>query len=122
MRVYWRTSTETVYAHTKALTVAELYDIQSLIFIYKYGHVMLPKNFSGVFNVCFDVTCRDTRSSDFYYVQTRLTTTKRSFICNAPLLWNRLDLEIQESNPLGIFKRKFKNKIKLSKLKVATET
>lgn len=63
-----RTSTEWVYAKTKALTVSELFYLQSLVFMYKYNRDLLPPSFQNLSTMCSTISLRETRSNDDYYI------------------------------------------------------
>lgn len=67
LRVDPRTSSNLVYAETKAFKIRDLYEIQNLIFMYKHQHGLLPQNFHDLFILRNNVTTRDTCSMDRYY-------------------------------------------------------
>lgn len=112
-----RTNSNYVYAKTKVLTLGEIYELQTLIFMYKYANGLLPQGLSGMFTPRAEITMWSTRSNNQYYTRfARLSSTMRSYMYFGPTLWNNLDNELWNCSTLRSFKRQIKCKMKMSKI------
>lgn len=116
MHVLRHTESSLVCARTKVLTVSEIHELQTLIFIYKHEYRLLPQSLYSMFKYCRDIIDHNTRSRDNFYLENvRLSSTVRSHIYQGPMHWNKLQPALHESKTLAVFKRKIKMEIKSRK-------
>ena len=111
-----RTPTSFIYQISKFLTVSEICDYQSLIFMYKFHHDLLPLSLNELFTAATTVVSRPTRNRIDYYIPTfRLSSTQRSILYRGPLLWNDLSPNLKTATSVKAFKDQLKNYYKSEK-------
>ena len=109
LRVQPRTSSDLVYSESKALTVSEIFNVQCLIFMYKYVKNMLPEIYQDFFVYKSIISQRSTRNTDMFYLpNSRLSSSSSTLFHRGARLWNDLPDNIRGAATLATFKIRVK--------------
>ena len=88
------------------LNVYEIFEFQTLLFMYKSCNNMLPACFSNYFVTNSQIHDHFTRQASALHITKTKTTCRQSSISfQGPYLWNKIPSNIKNSQSLIIFKR-----------------
>ena len=102
-----RTSTELIFRRTKFLTVAELYQLYVLLFVFKFKNSLLPACFDNYFTLA--AHSHQTRNSTNFRLPLFTTNyCQQSILFQGSKLWATLPDDIKASLSIPTFKRSVK--------------
>ena len=105
--------TDHLFHSLNLLKITDIGRIQTLIFMYKYHHGVLPTTFVNYFCKVADVqhSYLTRQSTSLYISYARTNQRKNAIKIIGPKLWNKQPLIIRDSPSLKIFKLRFKTEI-----------
>ena len=105
-----RTESAPLFESLKLLTVFELYHFKICMFMFKYYTQRVAPSVKEMFTKTSDITKRDTRQSNKYYIPfTHLETVKKSLRRRGAKIWNFIFDKIDMNCSMCVFKHKIKN-------------
>ena len=111
-----RAHTDPLFAQYSLLKLSEIYQLQTIVLMFKHTSNRLPQIFNAFFTRNSDVRSRSTRQDNLYACPAvRLTTSMHSVRYNGPKTWNYfvnmglINLTVISST--STFKRIFKSKL-----------
>ena len=94
------------------LKITDIGRIQTLIFMYKYHHGVLPTAFVNYYCKVADVHSYLTRQSTSLHISYARTNQRKNTIkITGPKLWNKQSLFIRDSPSLKIFESRIQTEI-----------
>ena len=107
------TSPHPLYKHLNILKFSDIYDLNVLIFTYKFKNGMLPHVCNNFFIINSNIHNHRTRQyNDFHPPNCRTEIRKKSLQYSGCVIWNRLDKSLKSMNgSVNVFKKTVKKKI-----------
>ena len=106
--------THPLFKDLKILKLSDLYSWQVSIFMHKFAHNMLPSSLSPIFTLLGNIHTYQTRNTRNACIPLhRSAVVQKSLLHLGPIIWNKIDNVLKESNSLS----KFKSTLKSSMLK-----
>jgi len=104
--------TDPLFYSLNLLKLTDIGQIQTLTFMYKYHHGVLPSTFVNYFCKVADVHSYFTRQSSSLHISYARTNQRKNTIkIIGPKLWNKQSLFIRDSPSLKIFKLRIQTEI-----------
>ena len=101
-----------LFADLNTLTVYDIHSLSKAVFMFKFKHNLLPKNFSDYFVTVNTIHDYGTRSSDMFRPHNFVTDLARNTIRRqGAILWNGIDAIIRTSSSIKLFKSIYKEKL-----------
>ena len=96
-------------AKCNTLTVYDIHNLQTCVFMYMCKQKLLPTHFVQDFPLNANIHSYSTRShDDFHIPKVRTSLAQSNLIYNGPITWNKLPCNLKSCNSLNQFKRNMK--------------
>ena len=101
--------TAPLFNRLQTLTLTDINNLQTGIFMYKYINKLLPQAFTTYFTAVHDVHDYSTRSCNKLYIPfTRTSYSINTLRFHGPRLWNSIDEAVKTQSSVGRFKISYK--------------
>ena len=95
--------TDELFKMLNTLKFKDLFQLNSGIFMYRYGNNGLPMSFSNMFSPC-NVP---NRTNSYKTIKSRISFLDQFPLAYLPRIWNNLSVSLKNSDSLNIFKNNY---------------